>query len=66
MGRRIALFAVLLGTVVTLVATAGILEGTFVRSDSWQPFVAAVGGVVLGFGLIAWGGIKYAGVGARI
>lgn len=66
MGRRLGLAAVVLGLVVTAVAFAGILDGRFARSAGWQPFVAALGGVVLGVGVTTWGGARYAGVGARI
>lgn len=66
MGRTIGLLAVLAGLVVTVAAVGGILEGSLAQSAGWQPFVGATVGIVVGLGLMGWGGTKYAGVGARI
>jgi len=66
MGRRFGLFAVLFGTSLTLVALAGILQGSFAHDAGWQRFIGAMAGILLGIGIITWGGTKYADVGARI
>ncbi|AGN02922.1 hypothetical protein L593_14940 [Salinarchaeum sp. Harcht-Bsk1] len=66
MGRTLGLFAVLLGTSVVLVSHAGVVEGSFAHEAGWQRFIGAIGGTLVGIGIITWGGTKYAGVGARI
>lgn len=66
MGRRLGLTAVLLGLVASVAAVAGIVEGRLALAAGWRPFLLALVGFVVGVALVAWGGVQYADVGARL